>query len=171
MCTCACTRAVYTAAQLHGPSCRPTWQVGMHGQVQGPKRHVTVVCGQLRPCTRRCMTAVTWPCRPFYTCTRVHGRYTAVYAPCMMYTAAVYTASAQPHTRTCGGPVHGCVHVRCTRPAVYTAMYTTDRAYTAVYTTDRVHGSVRAIHTACTQPCTRPMRPVHGLIQDTYSAV
>jgi len=111
-----CTRhvqytSVYTASTQ---SC--TWQVGLHGRVHGPRRHVTAVGrvhGRNAPCTRSCT-------RPIHS--RIHVR---LHGPC-----------TRPRTRTmCRNEPHTAVACRlgtCTRPG--TLPYTRPRRplYTAV---------------------------------------
>jgi len=87
--------SVYTAST---PSC--TWQVGLHGRVHWPRRHVTAVDrvhGRNLPCARSCT-------RPIHS--RVHVR---LHGPC-----------TRPRTRTvCRNGPHTAVACRlltCTRP-------------------------------------------------------
>ena len=65
-------RAMYTSVYTASTqSC--TWQVGLHGRIHGPRRHVTAVGrvhGRNAPCTRSCS-------RPIQS--RVHVR---LHAPC-----------------------------------------------------------------------------------------
>jgi len=177
-------RAMYTSVYTAStPSC--TWQVGLHGRVHGPRRHVAAVGrvhGRNPPCTRSCA-------RPIHS--RVHVR---LHGPC-----------TRPRTRTvCRNGPHTAVACRlgtCTRPSRptcrihaqttlvhgrltaeytgrYTAMYIYTRyvegpktaVYTAVYMTrytavyGRVDGRFRPcrwpIHGPCTHrhvdTCTRP---------------
>jgi len=115
-------RALYTCVYTASTqSC--TWQVGLHGRVHGPRRHVTAVDrvhGRNAPCT--------WSCtRPIQS--RVHVR---LHGPC-----------TRPRTRTVyrNGP-HTAVACRlgtCTRPGRPTSVYT---AQTAL-----VHGRVTAEYT------------------------
>jgi len=164
-------RAMYTSVYTASTqSC--TWQVGLHGRVHGPRRHVAAVGrvhGRNAPCTRLCT-------RPIHS--RVHVR---LHGPC-----------TRPRTRTaCRNGPHTAVACRlgtCTRPdrptytaqtalvhgrvtAEYTGRYTAGYALcrwpkTAVYTAS-VDGRKR--------PCTRrvhccvhePIRPVHGRIHDS----
>jgi len=78
---------------VHCPSC--TWQVGLPGRVDVPRRHAMAVCGPLyvarsMQCIRPCTTAVTAvrdvhvytavkrPCTR-HVHVRLHGQYTVVY--------------------------------------------------------------------------------------------
>jgi len=163
-------RAMYTSVYTASTqSC--TWQIGLHGRVHGPRRHVAAV-------------------------DRVHVPYTAMYM--FVYTvrhspyAAVCRASTQPYTRAMYTARTRLCKCSCTR-AVYTAAYTARRvhgrySYRAMYTFPggtlrpcaarhgRVHGprrhvaAVGRVHVRnppCTQSCTRPIHsrvhvPLHG---------
>jgi len=150
-------RAMYTSVYTASTqSC--TWQVGLHGRIHGPRRHVTAVGrvhGRNAPCTRSCS-------RPIHS--RVHGPYAVmgrtrpwravwerVHGPVglpAVYTAqtalvhgrvtaeytvryrAVYALCRRPKTAVYTASVHGRAHGPYT--AVYTSRY---GPYTAVYTT------------------------------------
>jgi len=123
-------RAMYTSVYTASTqSC--TWQVGLHGRVHGPRRHVTAVSrvhGRNGPCT--------WSCtRPIHS--RVHVRR---HGPCTRPRTRTVCRNG-PHTRpqrAVWERVHGPVGL----PVVYTAQTAlvhgrvtaeyTDR-YTAVY--------------------------------------
>ena len=121
--------SVYTASTQ---SC--TWQVGLHGRVHWPRRHVTSV-GRKAPRTRSCR-------RPIHS--RAHVR---LHGPC-----------TRPRTRTeCRNrprrPLYRAVYALCRRPK--TAVYTSSvrRPKTAVHTAGTLP-CTRA-DTARTRPYTR----------------
>ena len=134
--------SVYTASTQ---SC--TWQVGLHGRVHWPRRHVTAV-GRVHGCnaprTRSCR-------RPIHS--RAHVR---LHGPC-----------TRPRTRTVcrNGP----------RRPLYTAVYALcRRPKTAVYTSS-VRRPKTAVHTARTLPCTRAdsarTRPYTRHVTRPYTAM
>jgi len=120
-----CAHHVHVRVHTSTQSC--TWQVGLHGRVNLPRRHVTAVGhahGCNAPCTRSCTRPIHshihvrlhGPCtRPrTRTVCRVTaeytGRYMAVYALCRRPKTAVYTASVHGRKRPCTWPVHCRVH-------------------------------------------------------------
>jgi len=162
-------RAMYTSVYTASTqSC--TWQVGIHGRVHGPRRHVTAVGrvhGSNAPCTRSCA-------RPIHS--RVHVR---LHGPCTRSRTRTVCRSG-PHTAV------ACRLGTCTRPVGLPAVYTAQTAlvtagytgrYTAVYALCR--RPKMAVYTASVhgrkRPCTRPVhcrvhepiRPVHCRIHDT----
>jgi len=123
----SCTRAVHTShtrlctymfvyaarvhGGVHGPSC--TWQVGLHGRVHSPRRHVTAVCGPLPPCTQPLHGHVRDMYTAVYTFVYtgcVHGR--AHRPSCICRHMAVYTGPDSPCKLPCNGQVHGPLHGR-----------------------------------------------------------
>jgi len=125
-------RAMYTSVYTASTqSC--TWQVGLHGRIHGPRRHVTAVGrvhGRNAPCTRSCTRSCT---RPIHS--RVHVR---LHGPCTRSRTQTVCRNG-PHTaiasrlgtctrpgrptgrihgpdgpciRPCNGRVHGPLHGR-----------------------------------------------------------
>jgi len=138
-----CTRlktAAYTG-RVHGPCRRPcngrlhvyTCTLVVYTIRRPCTRHVhgrkyTAVTARLRPCIRPCTLIYVYmgsrDGRYTYRYIRVHGAYTAVYAPC---TRPLHGRVHGPCARLVTRPIHGRVHGRL---HLYTCTWAVDTAFT-----------------------------------------
>jgi len=168
-----CTCHVHVLVHASTQSC--TWQVGLHGRVHGPRRHVAAVGrahGRNAPCTRSCTRPIHSPVhvRLHGPCTRVHGTYTAVYTVRSGPYAAVYTASTQPYTRAMYTARTRLCKCSCIR-AVYAAVHGPSCTW-QVGLPGHVHVLRRHATAVCgpSRPCRRPIHSPFTAVHSPFTA-